>query len=290
MVTQAAHGALPSKQSSSDKGATIHGKQPPTTGSGGSGSGSGTTGTVLQVPSIMPPRVTPKMTRMTIPPDEPLKRMDIILNKRLCGITLQQFYSLWNEEPDKPMYRTWLECTGKKDISIQEWNQKLPVGSSGSSSSGSSSSHVDSHKKKATTTATTTTAPTTSCCWDDGQSYPMQRIVTFTVARTSHLYMGPPTASVRHLQQRRLDHDQNRCVLLMQIDMLGIPFSDCFQVYIRWVATTTATTTTTTTKCQQQQQDNPELDIQVGVHVHFLKSTMYVPRVNVWLCALPITR
>jgi VAD1 Analog of StAR-related lipid transfer domain len=226
-------------------------------------------------PSLQLP--LPLQLPLQLPPEDPLKRMDIILKKRLSGITLEQYDNLWNEQPTTTnttsgnhqlySYRTWLESTGKKDITIQDWI----------------SLHDDHDDDQDPNTTTASTATSTSSWNDNGdESYSMQRIVTFTVARTSHLYIGPPTASVRHVQRRRLDHYNNdndginnttnnttttrrrRSVMIMQVTMSGIPFGDCFQVYIKWVAT------------QMSHNNEKDLDIQVGVHVHFVKSTMYV--------------
>ena len=221
--------------------------------------------------------------------DEPLKRMDIILSRRLSGMSLEQYDSLWNEQQQsnniknkstnhRKMYRTWLESTGKKDVTIQEWKPST------------CSTHHD-HDNHPTTTTTSTPSSSSSSkdCWNndnDGESYSSmqeERIVTFTVARTSHLYIGPPTASVRHVQRRhRLEYGttndtttttttsqrtkRKRSILTMTVTMSGIPFGDCFQVHIRWVAT----------EHPDKNQNEYYLDIQVGCHVHFIKSTMYV--------------
>jgi hypothetical protein len=48
----------------------------------------------------------------------------------------------------------------------------------------------------------------------------------------------------------------------MQIEMQGIPFADCFNVQIRWVATRMGT--------------EKDLKIQVGLFVNFVKQTVYV--------------
>ncbi|KAI2495856.1 protein of unknown function (DUF4782) [Fragilaria crotonensis] len=178
-----------------------------------------------------------------VPDDETLKHMDVILNDRLRGITLEEFFNIWNDDTDTSLYRNWLELTGKKDINIQHWN----LSTDGDHASTNNNNH----------------------CWNDGESYPLQRTVTFTVARTSHLYIGPPMAAVRHVQKCRVDPNTNRCVLTMQIDMQGIPFGDCFQIHIRWVAT------------QSQQHDGAAaLDIQVGLFVHFIKSTIFAGKIR----------
>jgi hypothetical protein len=52
----------------------------------------------------------------------------------------------------------------------------------------------------------------------------------------------------------------NKCVVAMTIDMNGVPFSECFVVEVRWVAT---------------RSGKNDLNIQVGLFVNFIKSTMY---------------
>ena len=160
-----------------------------------------------------------------VPPDETLKKMDIIISKRLKGLTVQQFHdTVWKEDPDKPLYRKWLDASGKNDIEIQDWQI------------------MDDDVKG---------------LWD-GESYQKERTVNFQFTRTTHLYTGPPIASVKHTQWCRVDDDE--CVLAMQIEMQGIPFADCFNVQIRWVVTRMGTDT--------------DLKIQVGLFVNFVQQTM----------------
>lgn len=137
-----------------------------------------------------------------VPPDEVLKKMDIILTKRIKGLTVQQFYdTVWKEDP--PLYKPWLETSGKKDVVVQQWQRRLEGPYTGT--------------------------------WD-GEEYDQQRTVTFRFTRTTHLYTGPPVADVKHTQYCRLVPDEC-CVLSMTIEMQGIPFADCFNVQIRWVTT-----------------------------------------------------
>jgi hypothetical protein len=81
--------------------------------------------------------------------------------------------------------------------------------------------------------------------------------VTFKFVRTSAL-TGPPVADVKHTQLCRIEGDE-KFVLAMTIEMGGIPFSDCFHVEIRWVATRVG---------------KKKMKIKVGLFVNFIKSTM----------------
>mmetsp|Transcript_30447 Transcript_30447/g.50247 ORF Transcript_30447/g.50247 Transcript_30447/m.50247 type:complete len:506 (+) Transcript_30447:95-1612(+) len=144
-----------------------------------------------------------------VPPDETLQKMDIIISKRLKGLTIAQFHdTVWAEDPAKPLYKNWLDSSGKNEVKISDWQ-------TGDGDEGATASK---------------TGP-----WD-GESYDKHRTVTFRFTRTTHLYTGPPVAEVKHTQFCRLESNE-KCVLGMQIEMQGIPFADCFNVQIRWVVT-----------------------------------------------------
>jgi hypothetical protein len=163
----------------------------------------------------------------SVPPDETLKKMDIIISKRLKGLTIEQFHdTVWAEHEETPLYTKWLESSGKKEVTIQDWKTEPATGP-----------------------------------WD-GESYDKHRTANFRFTRTTHLYTGPPIAEVKHTQFCKLTED--KCVLGMQIEMQGIPFADCFNVQIRWVATRMGT--------------EKDLEIQVGLFVNFVKQTVYVYR------------
>jgi hypothetical protein len=66
-------------------------------------------------------------------------------------------------------------------------------------------------------------------------------------------------AKVKQTQYRRLE-GTDKCVLQTTDNMEGLPFSDCFNVDVRWVATRL-----TGKKC---------IALQVGLVVHFVKPTM----------------
>jgi hypothetical protein len=52
---------------------------------------------------------------------------------------------------------------------------------------------------------------------------------------------------------------EDRCILAMTVEMDGIPFADCFNVEIRWVAS---------------RVKSNDLLIEVGLFVNFIKSTL----------------
>ena len=107
----------------------------------------------------------------------------------------------------------------------------------------------------------------------------LERKVSFSFVRTTHLFLGPPIASV---EQRQCFHKtigwnttttngndetvQKVVTLSIHIKTSGIPFADCFQVHIRWVVT----------QVPPRKTGVFILHIQVGLSVEFLKFTMYV--------------
>mmetsp|Transcript_4784 Transcript_4784/g.6216 ORF Transcript_4784/g.6216 Transcript_4784/m.6216 type:complete len:435 (+) Transcript_4784:78-1382(+) len=165
-----------------------------------------------------------------VPVDETLERMNIIIRKRIKGVTVQQFYeTVWSEQDDKPLFEPWLKEGGKMDISVEKWQDGNFKGE-----------------------------------WDK-ESYYKQRLVNFKFTRTTHMYTGPPIASVQHTQNCRLIGD-DRCVLAMKVKMEGIPFADCFDVQIRWVVTRLG--------------EKDELSIQVGLFVNFVKQTVLAAKIR----------
>ena len=93
--------------------------------------------------------------------------------------------------------------------------------------------------------------------WDE-ERYTMRRLCTFKFKRTSHLYIGPPIAFVKQMHHCRIEGN-DKCVVCISATMDGIPYSDTFAVEMRWVA---------------RRQGLNDLDIKVGLEVHFKKSTM----------------
>jgi len=123
----------------------------------------------------------------------------ILVKKQLRGINVNQYFELFWRESGAGFYGPWLTKLNNKQVSVGSWG---------------SGSFL--HKFS-------------------GEVFTMKRTVTFTFPRTTHLYVGPPTAEVTQVQLARID-ERNRCVLVMTIDMTGIPFADVFSVEMRWTA------------------------------------------------------
>jgi VAD1 Analog of StAR-related lipid transfer domain len=183
-----------------------------------------------------------------VDPDETLPHMEIILKKRITGITVQQFFDLiWkdgavNVDGGEAFYKSWLTASGKEEIKVQSWEQA--EGGPGSPFAFNSQ-------------------------WDnDATRYGQRRKVEFTFTRTTHLYTGPPIAKVKQCHFGKVAGDE-RCILHMQIEMEGIPFADCFNVQIRWVVTRIGGTA-----------EKPILEIRVGLFVNFVKQTILAAKIR----------
>jgi hypothetical protein len=60
-----------------------------------------------------------------LPPDEKIKNMDIIVSKRLKGVSIPDFYAIafseGNRTGKEPLYGPWLEENGKKNVKVGDW-------------------------------------------------------------------------------------------------------------------------------------------------------------------------
>lgn len=189
-----------------------------------------------------------------VPPDETLKKMDIIINKQLKDVSIQDYYATaWSEGDGTnkpPLYGPWLKDSGKEKITVGKWEFAA--------------------------------ANTDFLGEWDGEKYNQKRVcdvlfmlrcdmnishlifsfliqtVSFEFNKQIPFQMGPTLAKVKHTHYCRVEGN-DKCVLAMTIDMSGVPYSDCFKVEIRWVAT---------------RSGKSDLAIQVGLFVNFVKSTM----------------
>lgn len=65
-------------------------------------------------------------------------------------------------------------------------------------------------------------------------NHPDCQIVTFVFDK--QVLGATRLAKVKHTQYCRVE-GKDKCVLAMTVEMTGVPYSDCFNVEIRWVAT-----------------------------------------------------
>lgn len=60
-----------------------------------------------------------------VPPDAKLQNMNVIIKKRLKGVSIKDYYeTIWSEgnHTDKePFYGRWLEASGKNNVKVEDW-------------------------------------------------------------------------------------------------------------------------------------------------------------------------
>ena len=190
-----------------------------------------------------------------VPPDATLQKMNVIINKRLKDVSIPDYYAIaWSEgngTNTAPLYGPWLKESGKENIDVGKWEfadkETVFLG------------EWDGEKY---------TQRRVRCshveCWSRycGATLidpsPTVQVVRFVFNKQIPFQISPTLAKVKHTQYCRVE-GKDKCVVAMTIDMQGVPYSDCFHVEIRWVAT---------------RLGKNDISIQVGLFVNFIKSTM----------------
>jgi len=159
----------------------------------------------------------------SVPPDLLLNDMEIVVSKTIKNVTIKHVYDqVWANET---FYGSWLEQEECFDVAVEDWKFADPK---------------DEFRNE----------------WCK-EKYSQKRLVTFKFNRTTHLYIGPPVAFVKQHQFCRVEGD-DKCVLAILGEFEGIPYSDAFEVHLRWVAS----------------RMGENVKIQVGLFVLFKKNTM----------------
>ena len=215
-----------------------------------------------------PKKKRKKEKKFRMADDTTLSKMNIIAERKLKGVSLQDYFEVaWSEGHNcdkKPMYGPFLEKQGKNNVTVGSWVEGSFVGD-----------------------------------WC-GEKYTNKRIVTFDFLKQT---IGKTLVEVKHTQQsRRLGNDQ--CIVQIKMEMKGFPCkffrlccatdcsyasndefitilfsffflsrisrtekdSDCFVVEVRHVASRVG--------------DN-DLLIQIGMFVKFMKSCMFESKIKV---------
>lgn len=166
-----------------------------------------------------------------VPPDETLGKMEVVLTKHIRKISIQRFYDIvWSEgqgTTEKPLYLPWLE-RACHDIDMSTWDFAPCTGS-----------------------------------WC-GETYAQKRHIKFKIRRKTHLYIGPPIATVKQTHYCRVEGN-DKCVLGMTIEFEGVPYCDTFAVEVRWVA---------------RREGVDDILVQVGVFVDFKKNTFLKSKIR----------
>jgi hypothetical protein len=161
--------------------------------------------------------------------DETLKAMNVIITKVLDDTSVKDFFNVCLSEgqgtDNEPFYEPWLTRSGKTDVQVGDWI----IAEDGQEFVGE---------------------------WDK-EHYSRKRELRFKFERSSFIAQGPSIASVKQTQYCRVEGN-NKCVFATTIETEGVPFSDSFNIQIRWVVT---------------RQTNG-LAIKVGLFVLFLKQIL----------------
>jgi len=157
-------------------------------------------------------------------PDVPIQRMEKVLNKKLRGVAVEKFHEVvWaDKSPNNSFYGRWLSKGNCFDIDVGDW-ETCDSGFVG-----------------------------TWC----GETYSHKRRLVFKLKRNSMI--GPPVAGVTQTQYSRLE-GKDRSIMHMTIAFDSIPYSDTFNVEVRWVASRSGAS---------------DISVNVGVEVTFQKSTL----------------
>lgn len=164
-----------------------------------------------------------------IPEDMIMKKMDSIFSKTLKNVSIDDYYSCgWSEDP--PLYGPWLKKKGSYDLSISDWETSIDGGFENP--------------------------------WSK-EKFPQKRVVQFKFKRTTHLYIGPPVAGVTQTQYLLKDGN-DKCVVMMTVDIDGVPYADNFSVEVRWAA--------------RRMRDG--IAIEAGVFVRILKASIFTNKIK----------
>lgn len=172
----------------------------------------------------VPAESAPKSKLPDVPKDPIIGKMDPIFTKKLKGVSIETYYEKGWSDKINPLYSPWLERKGSFDVSVTEWEHS-----------------EEGFENK----------------WS-GERFHQRRTVKFKFKRTTHLYIGPPVAGVTQTQYCYKDGD-DKCVIMMTVEMDGIPYSDVFAVEVRWAA---------------RRVGANDITIDAGVFVNFIKSSM----------------
>jgi VAD1 Analog of StAR-related lipid transfer domain len=203
------------------------------------------------------------------PPDKRLKSMDILIDKKLQGsphLSVEDYHQkFWNNDA---FYAAWLQQSlGKTNVHVGQWQTNTMASSNDENGVGGDLSAVIVNP------------------WD-GETYDCMRVVTFQFQRastTTHCLSttagrsNPPAMMKAHVTQTqycRVDEGMNRGVVSTTIATRGVPFSDAFNVQLRWVATRVLGAGPAASS-----YDSP-LHIQVGMVVVFTKPVIVANKIR----------
>lgn len=165
-----------------------------------------------------------------VPPDQILDKMEIVVDKKMYNVSVDKLHEICfsDEGKESGFYLSWLEKSGSFDVTVGEWD---------------------------------TNDTKNDWC---GEIYTKKRTINFKFKRTTHLYIGPPVASVIQTQYCRVEGN-DKCIIATNVRMEGIPYADVFNVEVRMVASREGTS---------------NLQVKAGLFVDFKKKTMLKSKIK----------
>lgn len=165
-----------------------------------------------------------------MPAEPKLQQMTIIGKQKIKGISINDYYEVaWSEGENcnkKQIYAPFLTSCGKNDVKVTPWEMGGEI--------------------------------VGDWC---GEKYTQQRYVTFNFMKQT---IGQTLVEVKHTQRcRRLGND--RCIVQMTLEMKGFPYSDCFVVEVRHVASRVG---------------ESDIIVEIGMSVRFLKSCLFEGKIK----------
>ncbi len=184
-------------------------------------------------------------------PDAKLHEMNILVSKRLTGVSIQEFFeTCWSETNGKTsFYETWLQSRGKTNIVIYDWEYATKDGDLRGRWCGE-------HYTQRRVSGKLVLDPILFVVLLYLKNlFVASQLVSYKYRRTSDLHCGSLDVEVRQVQMCRMEGN-DKFVVRMRTDTRGVPFADCFQTEIRLAVT---------------QIKANELSFDVGMLVDFLK-------------------
>ena len=147
-----------------------------------------------------------KLKASNVKKDEVLTKMNIIVNEKLANVSVDQVNKIcWEgdlgSDNHSSFYGSWLESQDVNfDVEVGQWETE-----------------EGGYKND----------------WC-AQVYERRRMISYKFKRTTHLYIGPPIASVTEIQYTRVEKDDT-FLLASNVKIDGVPYADTFTVEYRWV-------------------------------------------------------
>ena len=189
-----------------------------------------------------------------VPPDVTLKKMEVVVNKKIRNTSIQNFYDTCIAETSGPFYGPCLEDDGNQEVSVGEWETNSDEFLKEWCGEKYSKKRVSTHTSRFFYYCFQLVFQFINIYIHSSEL----QVITFKFTRKTHLYIGPPIASVTQTQHCRIEGN-DKCISSINVAMQGIPYSDAFNVEVRWVA---------------RRVGKNDIQVESGLFVDFKKPTM----------------